>query len=348
MGAILKSYHYRLVDNNDFELPLPLRFQLYKKDCAIAEYEISETEDLTCRILTKYKEDMLTTVYRPIGLSDIYYLLSCRVFQNNTPFTAMELSLLGLEKYNVYDILKITRGITPFDNYWIKFEGDDCDYDKALADFNAVTSPKDESAEPESDADIDEILGQHKLDVAKIAEAEDAHDEVPESTVSDADIDDILKNGGGKMSQGEIEKLLGGTPEPEPAPAPAPAASSGGTMSQDDIEKLLAGAASAPEPEPVPEPAPAASSGGTMSQDDIEKLLAGAASTPEPEPVPEPAPAASSGGKMSQDDIEQLILGAAASEPEPTPEPAPEPSGGKMSEDDIAALLQSMQDEANK
>ena len=179
MGAVLKSHRYRLVDNNDFELPLPLRFQLYKKDCAIAEYEISETEELTCRILTKYKEDMLTTVYRPIRLSDIYYLLSCRVFQNNTPFTAMELSLLGLEKYNVYDILKITRGITPFDNYWIKFEGDDCDYDKALADFNAVTSPKDEPAEAsgdepadtESSADVSEILGQHKLDVSKIAEA---------------------------------------------------------------------------------------------------------------------------------------------------------------------------------
>ncbi len=51
---------------------------------------------------------------------------------------------------------------------------------------------------------------------------------------------------------------------------------------------------------------------------------------------------------MSQDDIEKLLAGAAA-EPEPAPAPEPPaPSGGKMSEDDIAALLQSMQDEANK
>ena len=38
MGAILKSHRYRLVDNNDFDLPLPLKFQVYKKDCPIAEY----------------------------------------------------------------------------------------------------------------------------------------------------------------------------------------------------------------------------------------------------------------------------------------------------------------------
>ena len=49
---------------------------------------------------------------------------------------------------------------------------------------------------------------------------------------------------------------------------------------------------------------------------------------------------------MSQDDIEKLLADAAA-EPAPAPEPAA-PIGGKMSEDDIAALLQSMQDEANK
>ncbi len=51
---------------------------------------------------------------------------------------------------------------------------------------------------------------------------------------------------------------------------------------------------------------------------------------------------------MSQDDIEKLLAGAAA---EPEPASAPEPavsSSGKMSEEDIAALLQSMQDEANK
>ena len=364
MGAILKSHRYRLVDNNDFELPLPLKFQVYKKDCPIAEYEISETEELTCRILTKYKEDMLTTVYRPIKLSDIYYLLSCRVFQNNTPFTATELSLLGLEKYSVYDILKKTRGITPFDNYWIKFEGDDCDYDKALEDFNSVTAPKEEnSSTSEETAGVSEIPGQHKSDAAKISA----------ENISDADIDNILRNGGGKMSQGVIEKLLTeAADEPESIPAPEPVASSGGTMSQDDIEKLLAGSAAEPEPapatepaapsggkmsqddiekllagataEPEPAPEPPAPSGGKMSQDDIEKLLAGAAAEPEPAPAPEPP--APSGGKMSQDDIEKLLAGAAA-EPEPAPEPAA-PSGGKMSEDDIAALLQSMQDEANK
>ncbi len=316
MGAILKSHRYRLVDNNDFDLPLPLKFQVYKKDCPIAEYEISETEELTCRILTKYKEDMLTTVYRPIKLSDIYYLLSCRVFQNNTPFTAIELSLLGLDKYNVYEILKITHGITPFDDYWIRFDGDECDYDKALDDFNSVTAPKEVTSSDSDDiTDAKESLGQHNPNKTKIDADEGTTAKADSENITDVDIDRILHNEGGKMSQGDIERLLADAaaePASEPKPAPEPAASSDGKMSQDDIEKLLAGAAAEPEPAPAPEPA--ASSGGKMSQDDIEKLLAGAAAEPEPASAPEPAVS----------------------------------SSGKMSEEDIAALLQSMQDEANK
>ena len=48
---------------------------------------------------------------------------------------------------------------------------------------------------------------------------------------------------------------------------------------------------------------------------------------------------------MSQEDIEKLL--AANSAPAPEPEPAPA-SGGKMSQEDIEALLNSMQEEANK
>ena len=88
---------------------------------------------------------------------------------------------------------------------------------------------------------------------------------------------------GGKMSQEEIEKLMGnmGASAPEPAPA-----SSGGKMSQEEIEKLMGNmGASAPEPAP-------ASSGGKMSQEEIEKLMgnmSGASPTPPPAaPVMQP------------------------------------------------------------
>ena len=376
MNTILKSSRYRMISNRSFELPLPVKYELYREDNPVAEYEITAEEKVSFRILTKYKEDMLTPIYRPLDISDIYYFLSTRVFQDNTPFTYSELSLLGLEKYNVYDIVRKTRGITPYDRYWLKFDGDSCTkYEEAVKTFNELMTPKDmpapsvfmpESAPEQaySEADVNEILNQNKVDVSskldeKAAMSEESpavsaseEPELSSGTMSEAEIEALLVSAGlsdaapaaepepvsgGMMSQEDIEKMLAATSAPEPAPEPAPA--SGGKMSQEDIEKMLA-AASAPEPAPAPEPEPAPASGGKMSQDDIEKMLAAASA---PEPVPEPAPA--SGGKMSQEDIEKML--AATFAPEPAPEPAPA-SGGKMSQEDIEALLNGMADDAKK
>ena len=50
---------------------------------------------------------------------------------------------------------------------------------------------------------------------------------------------------------------------------------------------------------------------------------------------------------MSQEEIEKLLAANAPKAPEPAPAPEPEQtSGGKMSQDDIEALLKSMQDDA--
>lgn len=71
-------------------------------------------------------------------------------------------------------------------------------------------------------------------------------------------------SGSGKLSQEEIERLMGGTaptaPQPEPAPAaPAAGSSGGGKLSQEEIERLMGTAASQPAPAPAaPQPAPAA------------------------------------------------------------------------------------------
>ena len=379
MGYVLKGNKYRMVDNRSFELPLPVKYELLKEDSTIAEYEISDDQTVSCRIITKYKEEMITPIHRPLDISDIYYFFSCRVFQDRTPFTLTELSLLGLEKYNVYDIIRKTRGVTPFDTYWLRFDGDTCDYETAKNAWNSLMSrvggaaqpeaAKPENTAPQSDADVNEILHQHKVDVAaKFAE------EAPAETVT-AVLSEPEPVSNNTMSADEIEALLlkSGLTDimnEEPAkPAPVEEKSSGGMMNQDNIEKMLA-AASSPEPvaeEPVAEPEPAPveekpSSGGKMSQDDIEKMLA-AASAPEPvaeqpvaEPVTEPEPAPveekpSSGGMMSQDDIEKML---AASSPEPVAEqPVAEPvaelgpapveekpsSGGKMSQDDIEKML---------
>ncbi|MBD5384224.1 MAG: MucR family transcriptional regulator, partial [Ruminococcaceae bacterium] len=299
MGYVLKGNKYRMVDNRSFELPLPVKYELLKEDSTIAEYEISDDQTVSCRIITKYKEEMITPIYRPLDISDIYYFFSCRVFQDKTPFTLTELSLLGLEKYNVYDIIRKTRGVTPFDTYWLRFDGDKCDYETARNAWNNLMSQVGEAAAqsgaakpdeniPKSDADVNEILHQHKVDVAAKFAAE-AQTETAKAVLSEPE--PVSNN---TMSADEIEALLlksGLTDiisdeEPAKPELVEEKPASGGMMSQDAIEAMLA-AAGAPEPVAEPEPAPVEekpASGGMMSQDAIEAMLAAAGA---PEPVAE-------------------------------------------------------------
>ena len=88
---------------------------------------------------------------------------------------------------------------------------------------------------------------------------------------------------GGKLSQEEIERLMGGGAS---APAPAPASEpSGGKLRQEEIERLMGGGASAPAPAPASVP-----SSGKLSQEEIERLMGGGASAPVPAPAPAYAP----------------------------------------------------------
>ena len=358
MGFVLKCNRYRLVDNRSFELPLPMKYVLLKEDSPVAEYDISADERVNCRILTKYKEEMLTPINRPLSISDIYFFLSSRVFQDNTPFAANALSLVGLEKYNVLEIAKITRGITPYDEYWLKFEGDTFNYEQALDNFTKIFSPSAPAFEPvhsdiaqndgADEAKAAEILNQHKPDVAAIQK------EVAESAANEpVSEDEPLKNN--TMSADEIEALLVKSGLSAAIPSfddddDDDDELSGGAMSQDDIEKLLASAQGAPVEEKAEETAPESTSGGKMSQEDIEKLLASAQGNPVEEKAEETAPESTSGGKMSQEDIEKLLASAQGNPvEEKVEESAPEStSGGKMSQEDIEALLSGMKEDAAK
>ena len=112
MGNVIKAYRYRIVDNSAFEMPLPMKFTVWKADAPVADYIISEDEQVSYTIITKFKELMITTIHRPLDISDIYYMFSCRVFQDRTPFTKPILERMGLEKYNVCNILRRTHGIS--------------------------------------------------------------------------------------------------------------------------------------------------------------------------------------------------------------------------------------------
>ena len=74
--------------------------------------------------------------------------------------------------------------------------------------------------------------------------------------------------------------------------------------------------------------------------------FAASAASPAPEPEPAPAPAASSsGGSMSQEEMDALLSSMQGDSPaaEPAPAPAASSSGGSMSQEEMDALLSSMQ-----
>ncbi len=352
MGSVLKGNRYRLVDNRSFELPLPLKYELLKEDSPIAEYEISMDEKVSYRIITKYKEDMITPIYRPLDISDVYYFFSCRVFQDRTPFTMTELSLLGLEKYNVYDIIRKTRGVTPYDTYWLRFDGDDCDYETARGVWDdlmqhvgtpgakkaAETHETSEPPAPKSDADVGEILNQHKVDVAaKFAQKEEITKEEPNEP------EHVTNN---TMSADEIEALLiksGLTDLAQPDEAPekpelaAEEKSSGGMMNEDEIAAMLAAVGVGAEETATAETAVS----------DIGEDIGAILDAVETAPVEEKP----SGGKMSQEDIEAMLAAASGEQEDNSAEQAAtetvvetapveeKPSGGKMSQEDIEAML---------
>ena len=375
MGNVLKSSRYRIVDNRAFEMPLPLKFTVLMEDAQICSYLVDEEERVSYDIITKYKEQMLTTIQRPLNISDIYYLFSCRVFQDRTPFTYPILDRMGLDKYNVYNILTRTHGISPYDEYWIRFDGEKLNYEQALKQFeeyvidaeaqpaetHAMAAPGIQTgnipapAETEKKPNVSAILNQNKVDV----EALTAGSRRPVCIAPDESYAPAMELENNKMSEDEIEKLLHSVgiddedendthadgSAPDIAIGDAEAVAVDGSSRSEEYSEPSGGKMSQEDieklltasapAEPEPAPAPAEPSGGKMSHEDIEKLLAANAPA---EPEPAPAPAEPSGGKMSQEDIEKLLAASAPAEPEPAPAPA-EPSGGKMSQEDIEKLL---------
>lgn len=98
--------------------------------------------------------------------------------------------------------------------------------------------------------------------------------------------------GGFGMDISSLSSEPAPAPAPEPAPAPAAAASDGGKMSQEEIERLMGGMGAA---EPAPAPAASSGDGGKMSQEEIERLMGGMSA-----PAPAPTPAAPAQQPMQQ------------------------------------------------
>ena len=126
------------------------------------------------------------------------------------------------------------------------------------------------------------------------------------------------------------EEAASAAPAPAPEPQPAPSGggdSGGGKLSQEEIERLMGGMGAGTAPA-APEPAPvsADSGGGKLSQEEIERLMGGMGAGAASQPAPAPS---DSGGKMSQEEIERLMGGMGAdgtSQSAPAPQTAPQPA----------------------
>ena len=94
------------------------------------------------------------------------------------------------------------------------------------------------------------------------------------------------------MGLEEMDAMEESAPAPEPAPAPAPEPAAGGggggKLSQEEIERLMGQMADEPAPEPEPAPAAAGGGGGKLSQEEIERLM-GQMAEPAPAQTPPPA-----------------------------------------------------------
>ena len=98
--------------------------------------------------------------------------------------------------------------------------------------------------------------------------------------------------GGFGMDISSLSSEPAPAPAPEPAPAPAASSGDGGKMSQEEIERLMGGMGAA---EPAPAPAASSGDGGKMSQEEIERLMGGMGAA-----APAPTPAAPAQQPMQQ------------------------------------------------
>lgn len=132
---IIKANTYTPISGEPFEIPLPLKMELFWANNLLCVYSVSEDEtvDYTYNINTDIP--ILTPITRKLKINDIYYLLRSRVFRDNPYVTPGELARLGLEEYNPYKIVRKTYGIMPGDCYWLRRADDKKDYAAATEQY---------------------------------------------------------------------------------------------------------------------------------------------------------------------------------------------------------------------
>lgn len=110
-----------------------LRFQYMQRDKVTADVEV----DYAAKTV-KYKPHTMDVYVLPFGtrqnptISDVSRFFESRCFPKERRNCKQLLEDLGLEEYIPLDIVRKTHGRQLEDYCWIKFEGEDLDYEKDI------------------------------------------------------------------------------------------------------------------------------------------------------------------------------------------------------------------------
>ena len=153
---IIKAHTYFPISSDQFDMPLPIKFELHHANTLLCIYSIKDDFTVDYSYNANTDIPMLTPPHKYLKITDIYYLIRSRVFQDNPYTTPMELERLGLTEYNPYEIILKTYGILPADAYWIKRSDDKSGFDDAIAKYNKIMFG---IQPPGPDSRIEDFLG---------------------------------------------------------------------------------------------------------------------------------------------------------------------------------------------
>ena len=153
---IIKAHTYFPISSDPFDMPLPIKFELHHANTLLCVYSIKDDFTVDYSYNANTDIPMLTPPDKYLKITDIYYLIRSRVFQDNPYTTPMELQKLGLTEYNPYEIILKTYGILPANAYWIKRSDDPSGFDDAIAKYNKIMFGVQP---PGPDSQIEDFLG---------------------------------------------------------------------------------------------------------------------------------------------------------------------------------------------
>lgn len=125
MGANIEKLVEDIIENR----PKTIEFEYLKKDKVVARVYVDVENN---RVEQEMFTDNILDVPIPNpkkNIETLMYFFETRCFPRTRANAKQLLNDLGLDAYNPYDIVKVTRGRLWDDYYWIRFKGDEATFE---------------------------------------------------------------------------------------------------------------------------------------------------------------------------------------------------------------------------